>query len=73
MAYAVCVAYAVCEIVGSGGIVRIYMHRTGAFARVRRATFPLDPPHLVMVAWLDNMALVWYDAIKIREVKRMTT
>ena len=34
---------------------------------------PLDPPHLVMVMALDIMALVVYDAIKIREVKRMTT
>jgi hypothetical protein len=29
--------------------------------------------HLVMVMALDIMALVMYDAIKIREVKRMTT
>ena len=63
MAYAVCVAYAVCEIVGSGGIVRIYMHRTSAFACVREAVFPLGHPHLVMVMALDIMALVVYDAI----------
>ena len=34
---------------------------------------PLAAGHLVMVMALDNMALVWYDAIKIREVERMTT
>ena len=38
-----------------------------------RPCSPLATGHLVMVMALDIMALVVYDAIKIREVKRMTT
>jgi hypothetical protein len=38
-----------------------------------RPCSPSTTGHLVLVVWLDIMALVVYDAIKIMEVKRMTT
>ena len=38
-----------------------------------RPCSPLATGHLVMVVWLDIMALVVYDTVKIMEEERMTT